>query len=334
MPSPSLFRLEALQHHQHKQLGSVSINIPVQIKLLAAMGGLLALSLLMFVARAEFSDHCLVKGFLNVVPHLARVYVMQPGVVDKCYVVEGDEVKLGDRLYRIQRFSVDKNALATQQEWQLLKQKQHLLHTELAEKRQEVNNLMTLFKQHFIAHSEVQTKQDQLMEVSNQLNQLAMELIRYRNTHMEIVRAPIAGRVSNLLVHQGERVQPSSLLLTILPQHAQLVAELLVPPALMRFIVPGKQISLRYDAYPYQHYGTAPAVIDYVSHIISLNRQEQQPLSIGKPYYKVIAKLSNPLVTDIIPQGMTFNAVIPGARKTLWWWLFEPLLLYPGTMYA
>jgi membrane fusion protein len=317
MDMTHLFRLEAMEHRKQKQWGGVSINAPLHWQLITILWALFLLSGAVFLVCAEFSEHCVVKGFLNVLPHVARVYPMEPGVVDQYYVTEGEHVKRGDRLLRLSRSAVSRHEL------QLLQQRQDALRIDLLKKNQQLHALTPLLKQHYVSNQVIHTKQDEVAAVKLQLNQLALELARYQRTQAEVVHAPIAGIVSNVLVQVGQQVQAHSLLLSILPEHAEWGAELLVPASLMRFIERGKVISLRIDAYPYQHFGTQAAVIEQVSQLIATDADEDNPIRLDQPYYKIWAKLAH---KHTLPQGMTLDAMINGSKKTVWRWLLPQVL--------
>ena len=328
MSSSPLFRLEAIEHTKYKTYGSVSINVPVPLKIASLICGLFAISIGFFLLFAEFSDHCLVRGFLNSVPPVVRVYAMQPGVLDECFVAEGDLVQRGERLCQLNRGWSDARLLKKSREWQLLQRRQQALQAAITAKKQDLVRLERLFKQHYITLREVQAKQNELAGLDNQLSQWQIELIRLQQVHTEVIRAPIAGIVTNRLVEVGQRVQSRTTLLSIVPKRFEQVAELFVPASLMRFVACGKKIALRYDAYPYQHYGTVNAVIERVSPAILMAAEEEKPIRLNEPYYKVLAKLMpehEPMHTYLrgLPQGMTLQAVIPGVRKKLWRWVLE-----------
>ena len=71
-----------------------------------------------------------------------------------------------------------------------------------------------------------------------------------------VIRAPTAGRISTLQATVGQNADPQRLQLEIIPEHAVLQAELLVPARAIGFVEAGQPVRILYDAFPYQHFGT------------------------------------------------------------------------------
>ena len=68
-----------------------------------------------------------------------------------------------------------------------------------------------------------------------------------------------------------------------------------------------------------------------VTHSILSDQDEDKPLTIGEPYYRAIAQLDQQNVSlngrsHRLQQGMTFTAVLSGASKTIWHWIFDPIV--------
>src|SRR4051794_27491131 len=80
-----------------------------------------------------------------------------------------------------------------------------------------------------------------------------------------VIRAPTAGHVSTLQATVGQYADPQRLQLEIIPEHAVLQAELLVPARAIGFVEPGQPVRILYDAFPYQHFGTYTGRITKVS---------------------------------------------------------------------
>ena len=87
---------------------------------------------------------------------------------------------------------------------------------------------------------------------------------------------------------------------------------------------------MHYDAYPHEHFGSYKATIKEISRSITTDKEEENPISVGEPYYKVTAalevkELNQHALKLRLQQGMTLRAVIVGAKRKLWQWLFKPL---------
>ena len=87
---------------------------------------------------------------------------------------------------------------------------------------------------------------------------------------------------------------------------------------------------MRYAAFPYLHYGVGRAKITMIGQSILTDADEQKPLKINSPYYKIIAELDKQNIhiagnDSPLTQGMLCNAIIYGHKKKLWQWIFEPI---------
>jgi membrane fusion protein len=80
-----------------------------------------------------------------------------------------------------------------------------------------------------------------------------------------IVRAPLSGRIAAIPVFVGAAVDSGSLIAAIIPDESQLRARLFVPTRAIGKVRPGQTVSIRYDAFPYQKYGTFKGQIEDVS---------------------------------------------------------------------
>lgn len=94
-----LFRTEALDARRSKWLGEIVLVRPVSFSFLAAVAGLLALAVLLFLFFGEYTKRVSVSGQLVPDLGLVKVYVPQYGIVEKKSVVEGQAVRKGDVLY-------------------------------------------------------------------------------------------------------------------------------------------------------------------------------------------------------------------------------------------
>jgi membrane fusion protein len=69
------------------------------------------------------------------------------------------------------------------------------------------------------------------------------------------VTATVAGVVSSISVGVGQSVLVGGELLTLVPEHSTMEAVLYASSSAVGFVTAGDEVELRFDAYPYQHYG-------------------------------------------------------------------------------
>lgn len=153
--------------------------------------------------------------------------------------------------------------------------------------------------------------------------------------HGYLVRAPAAGRVSALQARVGLMADPAIPLLAIVPAGDALTAELMVPARAIGFIEPGQAVRLAYEAFPYQRFGLHPGHVTTVSHSLLRPAELVSPIAISEPSYRVTVALDRQSVEAFgrsFPLGadMTLKADIVFDRRSLFEWVFEPVLSLRG----
>jgi membrane fusion protein len=141
-----------------------------------------------------------------------------------------------------------------------------------------------------------------------------------------VLRAPVNGRVTAVLARVGQAAGTAPLLMVV-PDGAQLQAELAIPAAAIGFVRPGQEVRLALDAFPYQRFGTVKGRV--VS--VSASAVPQAVAGGGTvPVYPAIVALDTPVITAYgreqpLLSGMTLTARIVAERQSLIEWLLDPL---------
>jgi membrane fusion protein len=151
----------------------------------------------------------------------------------------------------------------------------------------------------------------------------------------QIVRAPIAGRVTSLQGGAGMRVDTAKPVLALLPPSASLRAELFVPSRAIGFVRPGQRVRLMYDAFPFQRFGTYGGKVEGVSETVLAPDEVIGPVHPKDPSYRVTVHLDRPTVAAFghevaLQPDMTVQADIVLEPRTLLEWLLEPLYSLRG----
>lgn len=81
-----------------------------------------------------------------------------------------------------------------------------------------------------------------------------------------LLRAPIDGKVTNIIVKVDTTVKQQMSLATIVPENSLLKAVLLVPTRAFGFVQPGQQARIRFDGFPYQRFGLFEGEVMRASH--------------------------------------------------------------------
>jgi membrane fusion protein len=160
---------------------------------------------------------------------------------------------------------------------------------------------------------------------------LAQELTEHESRRTIVVTAPADGVATAVLADRGQATGTQTLLLSILPAGAELEAKLLVPSRSIAFIAPGDVVSLRYQAFPYQRFGTFKGQVTEIPRSMVAPGESDGPVPLQESAYRVSVKLDAQAVrTDLaevpLQPGMQLDADIWLERRRLVEWLFEPLL--------
>lgn len=154
--------------------------------------------------------------------------------------------------------------------------------------------------------------------------QISQEAVTNTASRSYVLRAPISGRVTALVAKMGQHAEPQTSALTIVPEDAELVAELHVPNSAIGFVKKGQEVKLAIDAFPYQRFGTV------TGEIVTVATTSIQARNTGESVYPVRVKLATNQVDafrrkEALVSGMTCSAKIITDRQSLLEWLFAPL---------
>jgi membrane fusion protein len=209
-------------------------------------------------------------------------------------------------------------ALEQKQKLNSLNQQLASRHNQLTETRYSLHQLPTVMAQKIQSlRSELSTTEQRIAEINGR--------------RAYIIRAGAVGRVSTLQAIVGQFADPRRLQLEIVPSDSVLQAELFVPTRAIGFVRPGQKVKMKYEAFPYQKFGTYTGQIIKVSHTIVTSADASGPIALREPVYRVTASLER---TDIDAYGekmplqadMLLSADIILEQRSLVSWLLDPLL--------
>ena len=177
----------------------------------------------------------------------------------------------------------------------------------------------------------------ELNELTLQKEEVKQSLIEIDKQKTIIVKAPVSGEITALNIHPSQIVDKSSLLFNILPNNSVLKANLLIPPRDIGFIKIGQEVSLRYDAFPFEKYGQAKGKISSIS---KTTISPSDLLEIGgfsvkdntnSTFYLVDVTIQEQsFLVDgnrkMLNTGMTLSADIILENRKLYQWILEPLI--------
>lgn len=275
--------------------------------------------------------------------------------------------------YKIETLKDDLKTLETQLEGQVTR-------TRLAEENTARNQ--HLFEQHYISKDMLQQKQGELLEQRQRLQILQRDLIRARRELREqqneqvnaalkqqiqvsqldrtmatieqefaesearrriVISAPEDGIVTAVNAHQGQLVEGSKSLLSIVPRSSVLQAQLYAPSKAIGFIKTGDPVRLRYQAYPYQKFGHGSGRVVSVSKT-SISGAELSSAALPaartgtpEPLYRITVEMEKQTVSaygkaQALQAGMLLEADILLETRRLFEWVLEPLYSISGKL--
>jgi membrane fusion protein len=167
-------------------------------------------------------------------------------------------------------------------------------------------------------------------QILGQLSQLEERRIQANQGSAYSVTAPISGSVSGLQAKVGAAVDGKISLAYIIPKDTLLQAELYIPIRVAGFVASGQQVRVEYDAYPFQQFGMANAVILQVSKSVQNPGEISGPLKFDEPVYHAVAKLDRQTIgaygqSVMLKSGMLLHGQVVVRQQKLLDWIFEPL---------
>ena len=127
----------------------------------------------------------------------------------------------------------------------------------------------------------------QIEGVARQISELQEGMAQNESKRETVIRAPMAGVVTNIAVNRGQSIAADSTLATVLPKGSGMHVELLVPTRAIGFVKPGQEVVLRYEAFPYERFGQYRGVISDIGRNVWTQGEKIGPLSAKEPVYRV-----------------------------------------------
>lgn len=176
---------------------------------------------------------------------------------------------------------------------------------------------------------------DQLMREKGQLQQ---NLVQEETRRETVIRAPVTGTVTNIAVSRGASLAADEPLAMVLPAGSGLEAQLLVPTRAIGFVQPGNAVVMRYEAFPFQRFGQYRGAVHNVSRTVWSPGEKVGPMTVREPVYRIDVKLERQTVSAggqeiALRPGMLVNADILLEKRTVFEWIFEPVLELRGRLH-
>lgn len=185
---------------------------------------------------------------------------------------------------------------------------------------------------------------NQLASIHRSLSSVEQALIESEAKRAVLITAPQQGIATAILAEPGQTVDSTRALLSIVPEHDSLQAELYVPSRAIGFIRVGDHVLLRYQAYPYQKFGQHLGLVHSVSKAtLSATELASMTGSVpglgvnGEQIYRIRADIDKQSVvaygeSRALQTGMLLEADILQETRHLYEWVLEPLYSLTGKL--
>lgn len=166
--------------------------------------------------------------------------------------------------------------------------------------------------------------------LNKEISEVNQKIIEVSTRNEFNVRSPIDGTVTAVQVRQGQQTKTEYPMLFIVPKDNTLHAELFVPTRSIGTVSKGKEVLLRYDAFPYQHYGQFVGEVREMSNVIISPSEIVAPFKLSEPMYRLKVELKEQYVVSNgnklpLQAGMLLQGDIILEERSLWQWLMAPL---------
>jgi len=162
------------------------------------------------------------------------------------------------------------------------------------------------------------------------LFEIEQKIVEISGRRQYVIRAPVSGTLTALQISEGQTLNSQAPLIALLPEGSKLQAELFLPTRAAGFIAAEQNVLLRYEAFPYQHYGLHRGIVSNIAQVILSPSELPVPLQLNEPVYRVRVDIKSQHVnaygkTFPLQAGMLLDADIVLAQRTLAEWLLEPI---------
>lgn len=174
-------------------------------------------------------------------------------------------------------------------------------------------------------------------EIRREIAGIMVQLAELDSQFIFIQKAPESGMITAIQPNLGMRVETTSPILSIIPSNAPLEVELLLPTRSAGFIETNGDVKIRFDAFPYQKFGTMSGKIVQIDKSLILPTEKSLPITIKEAMYRVRVSIASHSITAYgkefdIKVGMSVEADIILDTRPLLDWLLDPIYAIRGKL--
>ena len=275
--------------------------------------------------------------------------VVQPianGVIDEILVKDGDHVKTGQVLIRMNDLQAVAQADGTRDQMQGVEGQIRGLELSVASQKEQLNylkaqsaDLKTLSNEGYIPRNRYLDVERTKQQVIGQLSENEGNLLRLRKQLAELekklpafqfdldnatIKSPVDGQIINLTVFtRGQVVQSGTKLMEVVPDDRPLIVEARVPVVLIDKVHLGLPVQMIFSALNQR---VTPRIPGKVTMISSDRTTDERT---GEPYYKMQAQVTEAgmklLKENIVRAGMPVEVFVVTGERSLMNYLLRPI---------
>ena len=178
-----------------------------------------------------------------------------------------------------------------------------------------------------------------LSAVDRSMAALEQDRIENESKREIYLRAPEAGVVTAIVVDPGKLAAAGQPLMNLVPDGAELRADVYLPSRAAGFVRVGSDALLQFQAFPYQKFGSQPARVVKMSRVALAASELPYPAPAGAApgdlFYVASLALSKNTVRaygkdEPLQVGLGFDTNLILETRTLFEWVFEPVFSVSG----
>jgi protease secretion system membrane fusion protein len=268
------------------------------------------------------------------------------GVVEEILVKDGDHVKAGQVLARLNNLQASAQANGAEQAVMGLQAQVNGLKDSIANKQLQVKFLKEqlagmeeLAKDGYVARNRVLELQRNYLQINGSLSEDRGNLARYQSQLVEqegrlkafafdldntAIKSPVDGSIVNLEIFtKGAVVQPGTRLMEVEPADGALIIEARVPVYLIDKVHLNLPVEILFPAFNQRSTPNIPGVVTVVP-----NDRTQDPRT-GEPYYKIQVQVTDKgmrkLKDNKVRPGMPAEVFVVTGERTMMTYLLKPI---------
>jgi len=179
---------------------------------------------------------------------------------------------------------------------------------------------------------------NELAAIDRNISSIEQDRVENESRRELLLKSPQAGVVTAILTDQGKLAAPGQPLLNLIPDGAELQADVYLPSRAAGFVRLGTRALLQFQAFPYQKFGSHEARVIKLSRVAVSGSElpyPAPPAAAGELFYVASLALDKKTVLaygkdEPLQPGMGFDANLILDTRTLLEWVFEPLFSISG----